>query len=148
MGSWSAWWGSGELAELLPFSLAPRLTIIQPFTLGVSSFSPFWGLPSATTSLPSPLACGQSSEWLEKEERSHKMVCVPYIRSHGINGVHSLNHVRPVFKSLEWTSSTWLRRESKALMPRPIHTGLNDLNEDMFRNQTLHQKWTSYFPAL
>lgn len=38
MGSWSAWRGSGELAELLPFSLAPRLTIIQLFALGVSSF--------------------------------------------------------------------------------------------------------------
>lgn len=65
--------GSGELAELLPCSLAPSLTVIQPFTLGVSFFPLFWGLPSATTSLPSSLACCQDPEWLEKEEPFDKM---------------------------------------------------------------------------
>jgi hypothetical protein len=65
--------GSGELAESFSISLAPRLKIIQPFTLGGSSFPLFGGLPIATPSLPSSLTCCQDSDCLELEEPFYKI---------------------------------------------------------------------------
>lgn len=64
------------------------------------------------------------------------------------NGVHSLNHKD--LCSSHWCEPPPLCLEEKASLrwQDPVTQGLNDLNEEMFRNQALHLKWKSHFPAL